>query len=223
MIVILIIVWKYYNMSNLVLDALQYYRDKGYNLIDVPYIVPEDISLMTKPDWCEDTYHSKENNTVYVGSGEQSFLHLIRTKRIKTGKYACLTPCVRDEQTDDTHYKVFLKLELIHVLPIGTSIHQSLDDCIKDAKQFFNNYIGMLHEVKTEEGYDIYYNDLELGSYGHRQAFGFDYIYGTGLALPRFNIAHKDFNDYLDVISNLNPDDLPDFGEMYNDYNNFDN
>jgi hypothetical protein len=41
----------------------------------------------------------------------------------------------------------------------------------------------------TQEGSDLMYKGLELGSYGMRMTPDISIAYGTGLALPRFSLA----------------------------------
>ena len=43
--------------------------------------------------------------------------------------------------------------------------------------------------VPTKEGYDLMINGIEVGSYGLRMGNGYEWVYGTGLAEPRFSVA----------------------------------
>ena len=61
--------------------------------------------------------------------------------------------------------------------------------------KFFSKTYGMpTHLGETEEGWDVMYDNLELGSFGVRRTItGKSYIYGTGLAEPRASIALSRF------------------------------
>lgn len=173
---------------------IAYYSSVGYTLIDVPFIVDVDVSESTKPITAVDLHHS--DNKVYVGSGEQSFLQLIKEDKLQCGKYMCLTPCVRDETTDDTHYKVFLKLELIHVLKSTDNKLNALTNVLNDAFLCNNKYLpnvtaDVINKDNIFQEVDIYSNSLEVGSYGIREYSSVYYVYGTGCAYPRHNIAKE--------------------------------
>ena len=48
--------------------------------------------------------------------------------------------------------------------------------------------------VKTEQGFDLEYNGIELGSYGIRSCEYLDWIYATGLAEPRMSMVKNMLN-----------------------------
>jgi hypothetical protein len=50
---------------------------------------------------------------------------------------------------------------------------------------------NLLKIVTTSDGYDIEYNGVEIGSYGIRKTSFLEWIYGTGLAEPRFSRSLK--------------------------------
>lgn len=52
-------------------------------------------------------------------------------------------------------------------------------------EQEFNEKIQILQT--SLESFDLMYQNIELGSYGIRKVEEFSFIYGTGLALPRFS------------------------------------
>lgn len=165
--------------------AQHFYGKRGYELIDVPWIVPKLIANITKPD--NDCRLFETFAGCLVASGEQSFLFI--RERLEPGKqYQCITPCFRDEPVhDDIHLQHFMKLELIRV----TSPDRSTTDLamiLADARQFFEQ-LSDLYLRKTAEGFDLYIGDYEIGSYGIRQFEGFWWVYGTGLAEPRFSFA----------------------------------
>ena len=178
---------------------IAFFSSEKYRLIDVPFIVDVDVSALTKPSFVKDIYHSEDK--VYVGSGEQSFLQLLKEDKIQCGKYMCITPCMRDENVlDDIHYKMFMKLELIHILKSTDNPYKKLEEMFSMNVYINSNHLPDLtwdEITKDKTDVDIYSNGIEIGSYGIRQAYGVNYIYGTGMALPRFtNIKNKDFKGY---------------------------
>lgn len=178
--------------SKLIMEALQYYQELGYQLIDVPQVVDFEVSQYTKPAGVPELFH--RGMKVYVGSAEQSFLQLHKEGKLPNGKYVAMTPCHRTEAClDDTHYTMFLKIELIEV---GS---EEVLNCVKDAWSLFNSKIPC-HAEETDEGYlsyDLLTNEedgVELGSYGVRKTLdGTSYVYGTGLAEPRFSVVLDKF------------------------------
>jgi hypothetical protein len=171
--------------TTLLLEAVQYYSELGYQLIDVPQCVDFDVSQHTKPEGLPELFH--RGMKVYVASAEQSFLQLHKEGKLPNGKYMALTPCYRHEATlDDTHYSLFLKLELVVV---GESCsYNVMHDCLG----FFKPKIKEeTYFIVTDEGidtYDIMCDDVEIGSYGVRYTLdGTPYTYGTGIAEPRFS------------------------------------
>jgi len=178
----------------LLVDALEYYQDQGYKLIDVPWTVPKDALKITTPsnfDFTNNMYLNK----YLVGSAEQSFLYLIRTGQLKEGKYCAITPCFRNDDEDEIHQKYFMKVELIHYTRKWWKWSSSMETMIYDARQFFEQFVSttVVETVdnRDDESYDIETNGIELGSYGIRHHENIDWIYGTGLAEPRLSIAMK--------------------------------
>ena len=173
-----------------ILKAIEYYSKLGYQLIDVPQCVDFDVSQHTKPEGVPELFH--KGMKVYVASAEQSFLQLHKEGKLLTGKYMALTPCYRHEAIlDDTHYSMFLKLELID---LGSEDSFSL---MCDCFDFFKIYLkNKIHFTLTDEGictYDINCENTEVGSYGVRYTLdGTPYVYGTGIAEPRFStLCHE--------------------------------
>lgn len=168
-----------------IVDASAYYFGKGYIEAQVPWIISYEASSLGKPPY-------RKNYETLGGflnaSGEQSFLQMMK-EGVSLGKNFCITPCFRDEEIlDDIHYKYFLKLELINT----EVTKENLMEMIQDAKEFFENYIAV-NVVQTDAhglAFDIVdaQHDIELGSYGFRNYDGREWIYGTGIALPRFDV-----------------------------------
>lgn len=175
----------------LILNGLEYYKKyKSIQVIDVPFLVNDHINRLTCPNWVQLVHHS--DNKSYVGSAEQSFLELFHNGIIQPSKnhtennYMALTPCIRDEQQDDSHFKVFLKCELF-----SFNENEYLN-FLKYASGFFNQYTN-ISISKTNDGYDIngLNTQIELGSYGKRTVCIKDklitYSYGTAFAEPRLS------------------------------------
>lgn len=173
--------------ANLIYKALESYKSLCYKLVDVPMLVEEQYSLLTKPKGKVDLFHS--NGKVYVASAEQSFIQMFQQGKLKYGKYAAITPCYRDEDVlDDTHFNIFLKVELIN---IGGDDVLSM---MQDVQAFLLHSLGCCAKaIKTndsEQSYDLEINNIEVGSYGVRyMPDGTPYVYGTGLAEPRTSYA----------------------------------
>lgn len=189
-------------MSLYIRDAMDFYSWNHFNNVNVPYIVDVDVSGITKPGFCYDLHHNK--NKVYVASGEQSFIQLMKENKLKDGQSMCITPCYRDEiDLDETHYLMFLKLELIiyykkwdDLNSFYKEMDEKLNYMISVAKKFFEE-VTKIKFLKSdiqviqinEDQYDIIINGIEVGSYGIRETPYGNFIYGTGLALPRFEQA----------------------------------
>lgn len=174
----------YKNLAN----SVDFYKDKGYVPIEVPWTVSEYVDDITKPvDRIH--YQLKHNNKCLVASGEQGFLYLYLKDYLPKGKFQTITPCFRDEPYDLFHEKCFMKNELIITDEVSKDM---LFKIIDDAKFFFIKTIGC-PENKIEVfgtdsdglSYDIFFNDIELGSYGIRETEFIKWIYGTGCAEPR--------------------------------------
>jgi hypothetical protein len=75
----------------------------------------------------------------------------------------------------------------------------ALQDMVSIAYKFYRSYLPDIYlpqapelptrlTIKdTPDGYDIMYDDIELGSYGIRKCEFLEWIYGTGCAEPRLS------------------------------------
>jgi len=179
--------------------ALEFYQALGYKKVEVPWIV--------EPKYREITYpHVNSFQTPHgdiVGSAEQSFLKLAFETKIQiknyfwnqgdqpAGRYVAVTPCFRDNQPEDKlHQKYFMKVELFEPIFYGTS-YKDLKPVklFYDAGQFFASEGALPEREATDEGIDWTVGGVEVGSYGYRTHEGFGWLYGTGLAEPRFSQA----------------------------------
>lgn len=181
---------------NLLSKSQQFYSNKGYQYCEVPYLIPEEYGKITKPhedrSFVLSNHLFQEQNQELLGSAEQGFIYLIYQNLLPNKKLYSITPCFRTEKYDNQfHLPWFMKCELFH-------LSNNIDDCIimlKDAFEFYTQIIDKndsLDIVKTSETtWDINLNNIEIGSYGFRDIPNHIFIYGTGLALPRFSVAGK--------------------------------
>lgn len=169
-------------------DALQFYQNIGYSYIEVPWCVDKKVLDITIPPHITPNYY--QDNKYFVGSAEQSFLQLRLDNKLPDGKYVAISPCFRDEVEDDFHKKYFMKVELIQISS-STFNNKDVLHVMNHANLFFNQYTEKcINIVETNIGFDLAIDDIEIGSYGIRSYFDnnkFNWIYGTGLAEPRFS------------------------------------
>ena len=175
-------------------DSIEYYEKVGYKRIEAPWTVTQAVSQITKPTEKEEFYIDNKKK-VLVASGEQSFLYLYLKGFLPEGQFQTITPCFRDEVFDLTHTKYFMKNELI-ITGDGASVN-SVDIITDQAFTFFGKYFRRndLRIIKTDEGFDINYKDYELGSYGYRKCEFLTWVYGTGVAEPRFSTILNMYKD----------------------------
>ena len=174
--------WKF------VSEAISFYEDQGYKYIEVPWLVDVQAVYATCPSDKTpiQAYHHGLNLGYLVGSAEQSFIQMMLDSQLPPGQYCAATPCFRDDQLDQYHQRHFFKVELIQIKPTSPDI----SDIIYTARQFMERYSpSELQVINTKDGQDLYCNGIEVGSYGYRQYLQHEWIYGTGIALPRFSQA----------------------------------
>ncbi len=171
--------------------AIEWYKACGFIYIEVPWIVATSINMLTCPDE-ENLLKIGNSSFSLVGSSEQSFLKLDFDGELPSGKYVACSPCFRNEVVDAWHQRTFMKVELFCNDDMG-----ALHAIIGYAERFFIDAIknerktnAKLEKVDTDDGIDIQLNGIEIGSYGIRRlSKNKSWIYGTGLALPRFTQA----------------------------------
>lgn len=168
-------------------QAVEFYRLRGFEYIDVPWAVQEDAMNVTKP--ANATNFPLEAFTDLVASGEQSFIEMMFKDELPKGRYVCVTPCFRNE-TDRTDWTrlYFMKVELIDSFDTSEG---NLERIVNIAQDFFKQYLSRVDVVKTDIGFDIQSCGLELGSYGIRSYHDYKWIYATGCAEPRLSIAEN--------------------------------
>lgn len=170
--------------------ALQHYRDRGYAYLEVPWIVSDVALHVTLPT---DKTGLMTQDGPLAGSAEQSFIHMMLAGELTPGRYCAITPCFRDDAPDKLHQRSFMKLELIEFYRMPESdLNERAWHVTRDALDFMDHAIcgKGVRVVTTEAGFDLELNGVEVGSYGHRSLGDrFHWVYGTGLAEPRFSIA----------------------------------
>lgn len=183
-------------------DAIDFYVARGYQLIEVPWIVDLEVdrALGIHPIY-EDTNPTGEvkvlplvqsNLGVHIASGEVGFLQLMVSNPEfykKGGKYCTVTTCYRDDPLDNIHQKYFVKLELLVMSP---NLTDDMNIVINDAVEFFYQYTKVKTVATDNDCFDITtMDDIELGSYGIRTTkvvnSTYRFVYGTGVAEPRFS------------------------------------
>lgn len=184
--------------------AMSAYIDRGYTYVETPWVVPEKIIRATlppefgyfeqmmrddrtadaKPADCRcPPYPSYKSKGGLVGSAEQGFLAL----SLPDGAYVGAGPCFRDEEPIDLYRRpYFMKIELFVTLP-DAEVGRLVTDAQEVMSLFTDEPIGI---AITSEGFDLEIGEMEVGSYGERihPQHG-RWLYGTGLALPRFSVA----------------------------------
>lgn len=189
---------KYPTSLALIVEAHSWWR-LWFNDKMVPALVDPDVMAHTCPAGVTDSRLRGRGTDTVVASAEQSFLQLDKDGELKAGNWMALTPCYREEPIlDDVHLPVFLKLELIQISDDANFYTRSEAMYLAHKMQkFFKEFYAMPTKViETEEGWEVMYEDLELGSFGVRRTMtGRSYIYGTGLAEPRASTALLRFKE----------------------------
>ena len=169
-------------------DSIEYYEKNRFTRIESPWSVSEKVNNITAPTDGRINFQLKHNNKCLVASGEQSFLYLYLKDFIPKGQFQTTTPCFRFESFDFLHTKYFLKNELIKTDVVNEfELEKIVDICLK----FYQEYIPLADVVKTDVGFDIEINGIELGSYGIRDCDFLTWIYATGCAEPRLSSLTK--------------------------------
>lgn len=202
---------------HLLAKALDYYEGLGYTRVELPWMVPLEFCRMTCD--LQEGDCARMSDRCLVGSAEQAFLFCDSLKLLDPGRYVGLTPCFR--QGDDTspyHQETFYKVELYRT---DSTTHDSFRAMIADAHAFFSDSLVWdferseleVVESEQEDGWfrsiqlyqwdttDIRLNGIEIGSYGKRQSGKHIWLFGTGLAEPRFTMASALSRERGDVLA----------------------
>lgn len=191
---------------SLIQSALTFYQNLSYQYISLPWTASLFAINHTKPPY-KKNFKIKDDEFL-VGSGEQSFIQLLLEGSLVPGRYVGITPCFRDDKRDDSHHNYFMKVELINVfnsISVPRNLRETVrivDGITQDALSFFNTFnhssvgydIQITYPKKEHFQQDIITkrHKIEIGSYGVRYKNNVPwFIYGTGLAEPRFSYAIK--------------------------------
>lgn len=172
------------NYKNVAL-AIDFYKERGYKYIEVPWLVSQEAINVTLP-----TEHNSISTRFgeLAGSAEQSFIQLLLNDELTTGKYVTASPCFRDDKLDFWHSRYFFKVELFELY----NKHISYLSMVEDALDFFKSIAGK-NKISTMYAgifaLDIVINGIEVGSYGRREYKGWTWNYGTGYADPRYSLS----------------------------------
>ena len=185
--------------------ASRYYAGKYKEIGDAPWFVGEEAISSTKPSFAPllklNSPEAADDYSCHpVASAEQSFIQLMLWDIMPVGRHFAITPCVRSEPIDslcDTVRFCFMKLELINYTANVKPAENLLTEIVDDALYFFKDWGVDVFTEATDQGIDILHvkTGLELGSYGIRQWKDYNWVYGTGLAEPRFSIARNAGNE----------------------------
>lgn len=145
--------------------AANFYSFRGYEEVYVPTLVNKDIINSTCPvpedmKTGDDFYH--------VASAEQGFIQMLYEGWKPEGSYFSMTACQRpyDKDRGELYQEWFIKLELFH------SQKNKFFDLLGDARDCYSVYFGVppnqIDIQHTNIGLDLYYKDVEIGSYGMR-------------------------------------------------------
>ncbi len=178
--------------------ASHHYESHGFKRIESPWLVTPEISDITKAPGLSSYIVRKDNEIkekVFVASGEQSFLYLVNKGFLpESGRFHTITPCMRNDAFDATHTKYFVKLELIdfdsrNEIDAVTEINLMIQTALGFFKKHADSSKLAVEKTTNTEfpSWDILLDGIEIGSYGYRECLFCNWIYGTGIAEPRFS------------------------------------
>ena len=176
------------NWSNIA-KATEYYTGVGYTYIDTPWMQPLADIKITCPD--TDGIFKVGPKHGLVGSAEQSFIAM-SLAGLQKGRYISTGPCFRNELVfDNIHLPTFMKTEIF--ITDFDDEEQAFQQMMYNAHYCLVSVLGcddaIMDAEITDDGIDILVNGIEVGSYGIREHKHIRWIYGTGLAEPRFSYA----------------------------------
>jgi hypothetical protein len=172
-------------------QAVEYYKHSGFTYVELPYVASHSAIMATCP---KEEFVVKSDIGALVGSAEQAFIERDLAGDLPKGRYVACTPCFRQEpHVDDLHKKSFMKVELyVSDVTNDSSLQWLIDQCLFKFEDLVSKKripINELKVVETPEGFDIELGGIEIGSYGIRSHGNLKWVYGTGIAEPRFSTA----------------------------------
>jgi hypothetical protein len=160
----------------------------GFKDLPQPWTASVEAIYATLPPKAQPSGLTSNGEHILLGSAEQAFIDRMLDGSMKPGRWQATTPCFREELViDGLHKPYFMKLELIDYMPSDPDA--ALQRIIADAALVLGHHLAWcpaLGVEKTEQGYDLMLRGHEIGSYGIREYQGHHWVYGTGLAEPRF-------------------------------------
>lgn len=168
-------------------DAVAYYKGLGYYYCELPWLQSRDVLNVTAPT-PEHIIGTDFYSLGLIGSAEQAFIGMHQNVAVDPGQFVSCSPCFRIEQIDWLHQTQFMKVELFQTI---NTTDNGLQNMIQQCVEFYDKYMAKPQVVETSEGFDIEVNGIEVGSYGIRSYRDLTWIYGTGLAEPRFSQAWR--------------------------------
>lgn len=178
-------------------QAIDYYKDLGYEYVEVPWLVKESTSLLTLPEG-KNSNCIKDDGRCFIGSAEQGIIELFLNNKVeKNKKYVSFSPCLRIGDDDEYHKEFFYKVELSYFCDSSFDAPKEVIPITQDARELFSNLLKVpVNEIRaittSDTNVDLVINEVEIGSYGYRKIDENSYIiYGTGLALPRLNMVFQ--------------------------------
>lgn len=171
--------------------AVSIYEADGFRYVEVPWYVSDKAVNATLPKGVVAMRCTATGSSIdlpLLGSAEQAFIELALRGELDLGKYVAASPCFRDDKPDNLHQKTFFKVELIEITEKKPT-KEAVQVMAETALSFFHMLEGgdKAKIVETPDGLDIELHGVELGSYGRRSFDGVHWVYGTGLAEPRFS------------------------------------
>lgn len=183
--------------------ALEFYKSRGYQYIDVPWLVFPHCANVTheNPFGKFKTTGWHGGDLELVGSAEQGFIQLYYLGQIQTDTpYVSVSPCFRRGDNESPyHQETFMKIELCYIRDRDDESY--VNQMTTHAKLCFLELGAMVLSTEENDGIiDIlapaknageYSPFIEIGSYGTRELTKINrpntvLDFGTGLALPRF-------------------------------------
>lgn len=175
--------------------AIGFYKDLDFKYRELSWFASPEAIKITLPVYCR-TYDVADHGSL-IGSAEQAFLELDTSERLGKGKFIACTPCFRDEKRDLLHQTTFMKVELYQNIDVTEGNLSWMMDIVSTFLRLcllpYPN--AVLRTEQTSVGWDLTINGVEVGSYGMRQHGALKWLYGTGIAEPRFSLAAKTVDD----------------------------
>lgn len=184
--------------------AASYYGTIGYQMVEVPWTIPREFMMATCP---EERWIVSSTIGDLIGSAEQGFIYLDHTGKLPKGKWMALTPCFRVEDNLDTdlpRQNYFMKLELYDntdgdPFAIKEKMLWNVENAHSGALHVENRVTGVFFpSIRREEvdgGTDLIFAGVEIGSFGIRSFEHVHWVFGTGMAEPRFSHTIKKLTD----------------------------